>query len=84
MKSGENVIFLILKLLIKNGFILLDIELNKGSSFDAIAAQRTGLCPDMCCERERITREYQRLFNSYEFDPDTRAVCITIQKKHFR
>ena len=52
-----------------------DIELNKGSSFDAIAAQRTGLCPDMCCERERITREYQRLYKSYELDSDTRSVC---------
>jgi hypothetical protein len=53
-----------------------DIELNKGSSFDAIAAQRTGLCPDMCCERERLTREYQRLYKSYELDPDTRSVCL--------
>ncbi|CAF1226522.1 unnamed protein product [Adineta steineri] len=50
------------------------IELNKGSSFDAIAAQRTGLSPDMCCERERLTREFQRLLNPYEFDPDTRAL----------
>jgi hypothetical protein len=63
-------------------FILSDIELNKGSSFDAIAAQRTGLCPDICCERERLTREYQRLFSSYEFDPDTRAVRI-VKKKVF-
>ena len=56
----------------------IDIELNKGSSFDSTAAQRTGLCPDMCCERERLTREYQRLYKSYELDSDTRAVRIII------
>lgn len=56
--------------------MIIDIELNKGTSFDANAAQRTGLCPDMCCERERLTREYQRLYKSYELDPDTRSVCI--------
>ncbi|CAF0788053.1 unnamed protein product [Adineta ricciae] len=50
------------------------IDLNKGSTIDATAAQRTGLCTDMCCERERITRECQRLFNPYEFDSDTRAL----------
>ncbi|CAF0849862.1 unnamed protein product [Rotaria sp. Silwood1] len=50
------------------------VELNKGTSFDAIAAQRTGLCQDMCCERERLTREFQRLFKSYELDPDTRSL----------
>jgi len=31
----------------------------------------------MCCERERLTREYQRLYKSYEVDPDTRAVDST-------
>ena len=54
--------------------VSVDIEQNKGSSFDAISAQRTGLAPDMCCERERLTREFQRLCKSYEYDPDTRAV----------
>ncbi|CAF0759909.1 unnamed protein product [Rotaria sordida] len=54
------------------------VELNKGSSFDAIAAQRTGLCQDMCCERERITREFQRLSKSYELDPDTRSLNYSL------
>ena len=80
MKSGENVIisnirfsffsFLKKKLII----LVLVIELNKDSSFDAIVAQRTGLCQDMCCERERLTRESQRLYKSYELDPDSRCV----------
>lgn len=73
MKFGENVRLLCLNVLIYSFFVL-DVELNKGSSFDAIAAQRTGLCPDMCCERERLTREFQRLYKSYEIDPDTRGV----------
>jgi len=47
------------------------VETNKVSSNEA---QRTGLCLDMCCERERITREYQRLYKSYEVDPETRAL----------
>ena len=54
----------------------LDIELNRNSTGDSNASQRIGLCADMCCERERITREFQRLFKSYELDPDTRAVSI--------
>jgi hypothetical protein len=33
----------------------------------------------MCCERERLTREYQRLFKLYELDPDTRSVCIELK-----
>jgi len=85
MKSGENVIFSNLKLFKISFYFCLfhpDIELNKGSSFDAIAAQRTGLSPDMCCERERLTREFQRLYKSYELDPDTRSVCI-IQRSIF-
>lgn len=76
MKSGENVRFFIGN--IHRLLVLIDIEFNKGSSFDSIAAQRTGLCPDMCCERERLTREYQRLYKSYELDSDTRAVRIII------
>ena len=73
MKSGENV-NLSLKLHNLPLNSSLDIDLNKGSTIDATAAQRTGLCTDMCCERERLTRECQRLFNPYEFDSDTRAV----------
>lgn len=48
-----------------------DVEQNKNLSADI---QRTGLCTDMCSERERITREFQRLYKSYELDPETRAV----------
>lgn len=57
-----------------------DVETNKVSSNEA---QRTGLCLDMCCERERITREYQRLYKSYEVDSDTRAVrcCFFLRLK---
>ncbi|CAF4231107.1 unnamed protein product [Rotaria socialis] len=54
------------------------VEINKGSLLDANAAQRTGLCQDMCCERERITREYQRVYKSYELDPDTRSLNHSI------
>ncbi|CAF2044619.1 unnamed protein product [Rotaria magnacalcarata] len=54
------------------------VELNKGSLLDANVAQRTGLCQDMCCERERITREYQRVYKSYELDPDTRSLNHSI------
>ena len=35
----------------------------------------------MCCERERITREFQRLFKFYELDPDTRAVSIRERRR---
>jgi hypothetical protein len=76
MKSGENVIFFELYLFFLITFSIIDIELNKGSSSDAVLVQRTGLCPDMCCERERLTREFQRLSNTYELDPDNRSVCI--------
>lgn len=79
MIFGENVRFFeLFKLLKISVFFFIDIEFNKGSSFDAIAAQRTGLCPDMCCERERLTREFQRLYKSYELDSDTRSVYLFI------
>jgi hypothetical protein len=61
---------------------LLDIELNRNLTADSNVSQRIGLCADMCCERERITREFQRLFKSYELDPDTRAVSIRTKDIH--
>ncbi|CAF1234159.1 unnamed protein product, partial [Didymodactylos carnosus] len=54
-------------------------ELLKGKT-NALEQQRTGVCQDMCCERERLTRgELQGGgFKSYEYDQETKTLVHSL------